>query len=96
MHVPHDGSQRQPSLSSQVIASPSPATPDVPWSASRQYSPGSEQVPSSLSGEQPAGAADAGGDDVAAGRPLSEVEAKRPRRAEVCARVNLKVVRRSW
>jgi hypothetical protein len=36
-----DGSQRQPSLSSHVMVSPSPATPDVPWSSSRQYSPGS-------------------------------------------------------
>ena len=35
------GSQRQPSLYSQVIASPSPATPLFPWSESRQYSPGS-------------------------------------------------------
>ena len=26
----HAGSQRQPSLSSQMIASPSPATPDTP------------------------------------------------------------------
>jgi hypothetical protein len=36
-----EGSQRQPSLSSQVIASPSPATPETPWSAARQNSPGS-------------------------------------------------------
>ncbi len=35
------GSQRHPSLSSQMIALPSPATPDAPWSSSRQYSPGS-------------------------------------------------------
>jgi hypothetical protein len=35
------GSQRQPSLSSQTIASPSPATPCIPWSELRQYSPGS-------------------------------------------------------
>jgi hypothetical protein len=41
MHVAHEGSQRQPSLYSQVIASPLPAIPDTPWSASRQYSPGS-------------------------------------------------------
>ena len=41
MHAAHDGSQRQPSLSSQVIAFPSPAIPDAPWSAARQYSPGS-------------------------------------------------------
>src|ERR1700731_1633674 len=43
-HLPawaHAGSQRQPSLSSQTIASPSPATPLTPWSSSRQYSPGS-------------------------------------------------------
>ena len=38
---PHAGSQRQPSLSLQMIASPSPATPVAPWSLSRQYSPGS-------------------------------------------------------
>jgi hypothetical protein len=39
---PHDtGSQRQPSLSSHSIVSPSPATPVVPWSSSRQNSPGS-------------------------------------------------------
>jgi hypothetical protein len=31
----------QPSLSSQVIVLPSPATPVTPWSDSRQYSPGS-------------------------------------------------------
>jgi hypothetical protein len=37
----HAGSQRQPSLSSQIMRSPSPATPDAPWSLSRQYSPGS-------------------------------------------------------
>ena len=35
------GSQRQPSLSSHVIVSPSPAIPVTPWSESRQYSPGS-------------------------------------------------------
>ena len=35
------GSQRHPSLSSHLIASPSPATPVTPWSSSRQYSPGS-------------------------------------------------------
>lgn len=35
------GSQRHPSLSSHVIALPSPATPDVPSSSVRQYSPGS-------------------------------------------------------
>jgi Phage integrase, N-terminal SAM-like domain len=35
------GSQRHPSLSSQMIFSPSPATPVMPWSSSRQYSPGS-------------------------------------------------------
>lgn len=35
------GSQRQPSLSSQVIDSPSPALPFISWSASEQYSPGS-------------------------------------------------------
>jgi len=35
------GSQRQPLLSSQTIASPSPATPCTPWSELRQYSPGS-------------------------------------------------------
>ena len=34
-------SQRHPSLSSQVIALPSPATPDIPWSVVRQNSPGS-------------------------------------------------------
>jgi len=39
--VSYDGSQRQPSLSSQVITFPSPAIPDIPWSSSRQYSPGS-------------------------------------------------------
>ena len=37
-------------LSSQVMASPSPAIPDAPWSASRQYLPGSQQVPSLLCG----------------------------------------------
>jgi len=36
-----EGSQRQPSLSSQMIGSPSPAIPETPWSESRQYSPGS-------------------------------------------------------
>jgi allantoicase len=35
------GSQRQPSLSSQIILLPSPATPDAPWSLLRQNSPGS-------------------------------------------------------
>jgi hypothetical protein len=35
------GSQRQPSSFSQTIASPSPATPLIPWSVSRQYSSGS-------------------------------------------------------
>jgi hypothetical protein len=35
-----EGSQRQPSLFSQVIASPLPATPETLWSESRQYSPG--------------------------------------------------------
>ena len=35
------GSQRQPFLYVQLIASPSPATPDMPWSDVRQYSPGS-------------------------------------------------------
>jgi hypothetical protein len=39
--VIHTGSQRQPSLSSHSIDSPSPATPVTPWSSSRQYSPGS-------------------------------------------------------
>jgi hypothetical protein len=34
------GSQRQPSLSLHVIASPPPATPDSPWSLLRQSSPG--------------------------------------------------------
>jgi hypothetical protein len=45
---------RQPSLSSQVMASPSPAMPDAPWAASRQYLPGSQQVPSLLCGWQSA------------------------------------------
>ena len=35
------GSQRQPLLFSQIMRSPSPATPDIPWSLLRQYSPGS-------------------------------------------------------
>jgi hypothetical protein len=35
------GSQRHPSLSSQVITLPSPATPEIPWSVVRQNSPGS-------------------------------------------------------
>jgi len=35
------GSQRQPLLSAQVIRSPSPATPLMPWSASEQNSSGS-------------------------------------------------------
>lgn len=37
-------------LSSQVMASPPPGIPDAPWSASRQYLPGSQQVPSLLYG----------------------------------------------
>jgi hypothetical protein len=37
----HLGSHRQPLSSSQTMASPSPATPLFPWSAFRQYSPGS-------------------------------------------------------
>jgi hypothetical protein len=35
------GSQRQPSLFSQVMDLPSPATPLTPWSEFRQNSPGS-------------------------------------------------------
>jgi hypothetical protein len=42
-------------LSSQVMASPSPAIPNAPWSASRQYLPGSQQVPSLLCGWRSAG-----------------------------------------
>jgi len=36
----HTRSQRQPSLSSHLIASPLASMPLVPWSAARQYSPG--------------------------------------------------------
>jgi len=39
--VPQAGSQRQPSLSAQVMVSPSPAKPVTPWSDARQNSPGS-------------------------------------------------------